>query len=116
MKRKTSILATAAALGAATMVVAPSAGATVKDPAIGNCIYKTVSSPTYIYENTRWHRQEVIPSAGTYVAGPCRSSDGWTEITRVDIWGQWVVVNNTFSGDRDFMRTSSLRYVSTFKG
>lgn len=108
MKRTIAALSMAAA---GLAVAAPAAQASTNS---NYCIYQ-VTVDTKIYENTQWdtnggHWQNILK--GTYVLGPCGSSGGWTPISKVWHNNKWVPVAQ-FIGDRDFMRTWTLDWMST---
>lgn len=84
----------------------------------GQCVYQ-VRQNTLLYENTKWHRHKRGNtffdriSKGSYVAGHCFSSGGWKQIKYVNFNHNWGPVRY-FQGDRDFMRTSTLKYVGRY--
>ncbi|CAN7226503.1 hypothetical protein [Knoellia sp. LjRoot47] len=115
---KRMLAATALALGvAASGMAAPTANAATTGAGLptGSCVY-IAKADTQLYEDTQGNPNYVGQfrwiSQNVRVAGPCRSSDGWTEINRVYMWGDWHATA-AFVGDKDYMRTKLLFFYGT---
>ncbi|GGB77500.1 hypothetical protein N798_15210 [Knoellia flava TL1] len=116
MKRTLTTLVTALGLATAAVPAATSASAattgTLPD---GTCIY-VAEADTKLYEDTQGNINYrgffTDISQYTRVAGPCRSADGWTQISRVYAFGDWHSVAS-FTGDKDYMRTKLLFFYGT---
>ena len=111
MKRALTAAAAGLAVAASTFAVAPSANAAPSGLPDHRCVYKVVTD-TKLYDDRSWGTNIGFfdkVGEGTWVAGPCDSSGGWTWITHLKWMGKWTPVH-AFSGDQDFMRTWTLDY------
>ena len=99
-------------LGLSTPTASAATAGTLPD---GTCVY-VAEADTKLYEDTQGHinYQGFFTDIDQYtrVAGPCRSADGWTQISRVYAFGTWHSVAS-FTGDKDYMRTKLLFFYGT---
>lgn len=115
---KRMLAATALALGVtAAGMVAPAAHAATTGTGLpsGSCVY-IAEADTKLYEDTQGNinYRGFFTDIGQYtrVAGPCRSADGWTQISRVYFGNEWMPTAS-FVGDKDYMRTKLLFFYGT---